>query len=58
MARERPEGVFVVGKAVCPCTVCLLPSQGTSFKFADLVPHYKEHIFNHSNIVAMASIRF
>ena len=39
MARERPEGVFVVGKAVCPCTVCLLPSQGTSFKFADLAPH-------------------
>ena len=27
MARERPEGVVVVGKAVCPCTVCLLPSQ-------------------------------
>ena len=39
MARERPEGVFVVGIAVCPCTVCLLPSQGTSFKFADLAPH-------------------
>ena len=39
MARERPEGVGVVGKAVCPCTVCLLPSQGTSFKFADLAPH-------------------
>ena len=41
MARKRPEGVFVVGQAVCPCTVCLLPSQGTSFKFADLAPHWQ-----------------
>ena len=40
MAREGPEGVIVVGKAVCPCTVCLLPSHGTGFKFADLAPHY------------------
>ena len=39
MARERPEGVFVESKAVCPCTVCLLHSLGTSFKFADLAPH-------------------
>ena len=38
-ARERVEGVFVVGKAVRPCTVCLLPSQETSLKFADLAPH-------------------
>ena len=40
MARERPEDIFVVGKAVCPCAVCLLPSQRTSFKFADLAPHW------------------
>ena len=52
MARERPEGVFVVGKAVCPCTVCLLPSQGTSFKFADLAPHSAHKLTEPSRVLS------
>ena len=52
MARERPEGVFVVGSAVCPCTVSLLPSQGTSFKFADLAPHLAKILFHCRSILS------
>ena len=61
MARERPEGVFVVGKAVCPCTVCLLPSQGTSFKFADLAPHYisgSAVCYTHEDVAIKSSVPF
>ena len=53
MARERPEGVSVMGKAVCPCTVCLLPSKGTSFKFADLatIPTIFPNHFENSQLI-------
>ena len=61
MVRERPEGVFVVDKAVCPCTVCLLPSQGTSFKFADLAPHYisgSAVCYTHEDVAIKSSVPF
>ena len=42
---ECTVSVFVKSKAVCPSTVCLLHFLQTSFKFADLAPHFEEVIF-------------